>query len=61
MYIEGLVRKLLLRFMKSDYVCKLSTIDEVCLDDEAQYLMRFMLAIILLSILKLWKTLYHCT
>ena len=37
--IEGLVCKLLLRFMKSDYVCKLSTIiGEACLDDEAQYL-----------------------
>ena len=35
--IVGLVRKLLLRFMKSDYVCKLSTINEASLD-EAQYL-----------------------
>ena len=36
--IERLVHKLLLRFMKSDYVCNLSTISEAYLDDEAQYL-----------------------
>ena len=35
--IQGLVQKLLLRFMKSDYVCKLATISEASLDDEAQY------------------------
>ena len=36
--IEGFVHKFLLRFMKSDYVCKLSTICEASLDNEAQYL-----------------------
>ena len=36
--IEGLVRKLLLRFMKSEYVCELSNVGEASLDDEDKYL-----------------------
>ena len=62
--IEDLLCKLLLQFMKSDYVCKLSIISDVFLDNEAQYqpLDEVFVGYSIFSILKmLWKTPFFTT
>ena len=54
--VEGLVRKLLLRFMDARYVGALPSLFEVCIDDETKYLSlgEVFGTVLLFTLKKLW-------